>query len=437
MTDTAFRIDARWPCPPAENERDAAHLSLRLGDQVVTRLAIIDRHEVRDYFRASAVTLALWLTDHWWRLRWETLKDQRRPSADWRLRHELTSAPGGTLWPPFMMYGTGERVVTGPTFGSTAHAGPIRYLDPDIVRSVPGDAYEAGLDRFFDAVLQVCARAQDGVNLSHLLEELRAERSDPDAAAWRILEARLGFDPDEAPDSLMDRLAASSSEYGVEAVDEAVDAVPGLEAAAAFERAIEAATSSPVVVDTVIIERMDVPLTDRASQPWRAAERAASALRRSIGLEHGFFSNEALAETLGASWTTLKSAPPTARNLPYGARLKVGAGRTGIALQTKAVVDRRFELARITGDVAWARQSGFGVVSRSRTERQKFQRAFAQSLLCPFSEVQRWVDLADPSDGQIADSAKRFGVSLHVVRTLLVNKGALPRDTLQDRLDAA
>ena len=103
MTDTAFRIDARWPCPPAENERDAAHLSLRLGDQVVTRLAIIDRHEVRDYFRASAVTLALWLTDHWWRLRWETLKDQRRPSADWRLRHELTSAPGGTLWPPLMI----------------------------------------------------------------------------------------------------------------------------------------------------------------------------------------------------------------------------------------------------------------------------------------------------------------------------------------------
>ena len=103
MIDTAFRIDARRPRPPAEDERDMAHLSLFLDDQVVTRLAIIDRHEVRDHFRASAVTLALWLTDHWWRLRRETLKDQRRPSADWRLRHELTSAPGGTLWPPLMI----------------------------------------------------------------------------------------------------------------------------------------------------------------------------------------------------------------------------------------------------------------------------------------------------------------------------------------------
>ncbi len=100
-------------------------------------------------------------------------------------------------------------------------------------------------------------------------------------------------------------------------------------------------------------------------------------------------------------------------------------------------MDRRFELARIAGDIAWAGQSDFGVVSRSRTERQKFQRAFAQSLLCPFSEVQRFIDLADPSDGQIADSARRFGVSPHVVRTLLVDKGALPRDTLQDRLEAA
>ncbi len=437
MIDTAFRIDARRPRPPAEDERDTAHLSLFLDDQVVTRLAIIDRHEVRDHFRASAVTLALRLTDHWWRLRWEILKDQRRPSADWRLRHELTSAPGGTLWPPLMVYGTGERVVTGPTFGSPAHAGPVRYLDLDIVRSVSGDAFEAGLDHFFHAVLQICARAQDGGNLSRLSDELRAERSDPDVAAWRVLEARLGFDPDEAPDSLMDRLAASASRFGVEAVDEAVKAVPGLEAADALERAIEATTSSPIVVETDIVEGVDVPLTDRASQPWQAAERAASALRRSIGVERGPFSNAALAETLGASWTTLRSAPSTARKLPYGARLKVGAGRTGIALQTKAIVDRRFELARIAGDIAWAGQSDFGVVSRSRTERQKFQRAFAQSLLCPFSEVQRFIDLTDPSDGQIADSARRFGVSPHVVRTLLVDKGALPRDTLQDRLEAA
>lgn len=436
MIETTFCIDAHWPRPPADDERDTAHLSMLFGDQVVTRLALIDRHELRDYFRASAVTLALWFADNWWRLRWETLKDQRRPSADWRLRHELTSASGGTLWPPLMIYGTGEHVVAAPAFGSTIHAGPIRYLDLDAVRPVSGDAYEAGLDRFFDAVLEVCANAQDGAGLSRVVRELQGERRDPEATAWRILEARLGFDPDEAPDALMERLALFSSEHGAETVDEAVNAAPGFQAADILARVIEATDVSAVVIDTDLIGRIDVQLTDRVSRPWQAAERVASELRRMIGVERGPFSNEALAEALRTPWATLKSAPPTARRLPYGARRKMG-GRTSVALQVTGIVDRRFELARVAGDVAWTNGSDFGIISRSRTERQQFQRAFAQNLLCPFSEVQRFIDLADPSEEQIADTAKRFSVNPSVVRTLLVNKGALPRDTLQDRLEAA
>ena len=116
--------------------------------------------------------------------------------------------------------------------------------------------------------------------------------------------------------------------------------------------------------------------------------------------------------------------------MPEGAEAK-------LALQTSQPIDRRFELARIVGDAVWTGDDAFGVISRAKTERQKFQRAFAQSLLCPFDGLLERIDPVDPSDEQIDAAAAHFNVRPSVVQTLLVNKGILPRETLAERLEAA
>src|SRR5262249_10167181 len=103
------------------------------------------------------------------------------------------------------------------------------------------------------------------------------------------------------------------------------------------------------------------------------AEDAAARLRREVGWPNGPLLNKALSGILAISWQNVSSAPATARNLPYGARLRGNGTIDHIALQTLKAHDRRFELGRILGDAVWSKDAKFGIISRGKTDRQKFQ----------------------------------------------------------------
>jgi hypothetical protein len=412
-------------------------MTIQIGKSVATQLADVESGTVRDYLRASAVTLALWIADNWWRLRWESLRDNRRPSADWRLRHELTSAPGGTIWPPMMIYGSGDFVVVAPAYGANLSQGPVRFLDLSAVHTIPGSVYEAGVDTFFRSVIDACMQAEDGPALIELVRQLALEREDRDVAAWRSLEARLGFDPDEAPDGLIESLTEMEAWLGEAAVEEAATAAPGAKAQEVLAGVVEASEASEIVADLAVADSIAPKLSHDQVVPWRQGEAAAEAVRKFIAMPKGPIPNETLGELMATSWVKLRDAPATAQHFPYAARRLKGETTEKLALQTKFSVDRRFELSRVLGDAIWAPNADFGVISRAKTERQKFQRAFAQSLLCPYSDLRNHVDLAEPLDEDIELAATFFNVRPNVVQTLLVNKGVLPRETLEQRLEAA
>ncbi|MDP3924038.1 MAG: hypothetical protein Q8Q84_11840, partial [Hydrogenophaga sp.] len=85
----------------------------------------------------------------------------------------------------------------------------------------------------------------------------------------------------------------------------------------------------------------------------------------------------------------------------------------------------------------WQRNSEFGIVSRSKSDRQRFQRAFANSLLCPFDDLQHILDVNDPTPEAMESAAKRFGVNKSVVRYQLVYKGYLPFENSNEEAEAA
>lgn len=435
--DRHFQIRARWPERPEAEQRDIAELSLWVDDAALTRLADIETGENRAYFRASAVSLALWLTDNWWRLRYEPLHDARLPAPDWRLRHELSSISGGSLWPPLMVYGTGERVVVAPAFGASLAVGPVRYLGVDGVYSLAGPAYEAGVDQFLESVVSVCARARDGATLAALVRQLGEERKDEEVAAWRRLEARLGYDPDAAPQSLMDHLTALEDDVGEQAVEEAAVAAPGAAAGTTLEAVIGATQASKLAVDLSISDIVDPKVLQISPTPWRVGEEVARMVRKAVDVSYGPLDEAALSRLAGRKWRDVAGAAATARQLPYAARLTEHGQDAKLALQTRFPVDRRFEFARIVGDALWARRDALGIISRAKTERQKFQRAFAHSLLLPFNELNEFIDFDDPTDRQINGAARRYAVRPSVVETALVVKGVLPRETLTERLEAA
>jgi hypothetical protein len=427
-----FTFSAAWP----KSSDDVAQISLRVGDRVISRIADTEKETVRDYFRASSTGLALWLADNWWRLRWETIRDFRFPSVDWRLRHELNSASGGALWPPVMIFSVGSRIAFAPSVGRSLVDGPQSYFDFK-VGMVAADEYEAELDRFFEAVLGHCAKIVDGKALRALLEQITTERKDPELTAWRRLEGCLGFDPDAAPDEVVDALVDLDKVVGEDGVEEAAHAQPGASSAQSLSLAIEATRASKVEVDLSLAESLkrDWNLPTYPS-PWQMAEAAAAELRSIIGVPSGLLRHEVFEDILKARWDDLKSATATARNLPYGARIGDDS-KSRVALQTVKSYDRRFELARQIGDAVWQKGAVFGVVSRSKTDRQKFQRTFAHGLLCPFNDLQRILNVNDPTYESMQAAARRFGVHPSVVRNQLVYKGYLPFENTNEEAEAA
>lgn len=431
-----FEFSAALTSAPRREASDVAEITLRLGPHILSRLADTETHTTRDFFRASATAVGLWFADNWWRLRWETLADPHMPSVNWRLRHELNSAAGGTFWPPVMIYSVGERIVFAPSIGNRVVAGPQQYLDFP-VSTVSAADYESEIDGFLQFVVEACAVSVDGRALAEILAQIRTERNDAELAGWRRLEACLGFDPDQAPDTVVEALIDLEGTVGEDGVEEAALARPGDDAPAVLQSVIAASEASPIEVDLAIATRIEKnPELPPNASPWRFAEEAAAELRRIIGVPQGKLVRSDFADLFKARWTDLKEATATARRLPYGARLAEDSGRDRLAMQTLTPHDRRFELARHLGDAIWSKQSSFGPVSRSRTDRQKFQRAFAQSLLCPFADVRERIDLAAPSIEQITDAARYFHVHSNVVRNLLVYKGILPFENLEQRIDA-
>ena len=105
--------------------------------------------------------------------------------------------------------------------------------------------------------------------------------------------------------------------------------------------------------------------------------------------------------------------------------------KVSVALRRPHPRGRRFALARLVGDHVVAKPADQWLpATETKTERQKFQRAFAQEFLCPYSELSEFLGTDQPDDYQIEEAADHFDVSPMLVSTTLVNKGAMDRSSL-------
>ena len=109
-----------------------------------------------------------------------------------------------------------ERVDLGRRFASwvAVHAdannlkSSLKFVAKPRLDYVPSSIIEDAIDRFVRAVLESAGDASDGLGTEY--RQLQSERTEPSVAAWRKLEAMLGFDPDGAPDGLVARLETLS-----------------------------------------------------------------------------------------------------------------------------------------------------------------------------------------------------------------------------------
>ena len=421
--------------PAAHDPSGPGRLSIRLGETCLTRLVRRGSHEPDDCLEAPPVPLAFWFVDNWWRIRSEP-PPYRDLDAEWRLAHHLSSVGAGYHWPNVSIWGEGSR------FGVAVHTDAsnlqhsLKFVAPPRLDYVPSSTVEEAIDQFVLEVLEHAGTACDGLDAEY--RQLCSERADPEAATWRTLEAMLGFDPDDAPEGLICGLEALTDRYGAEPLQEAALAHQGADATAVLDDCIEAAECSKVVVQAPFAVE-DFPV-DRSSlqPPWLLAVNTADRLRRSLGVPPGPLRNTRLSEIVGIHVDHLQTRRGSNFDIPYALRLRDDDGLASrLALRSVWSHSRRFEVSRSLGDIIWSGDDALGPLSAAKSQRQKFQRAFAQAFLCPFADLRAYIDTEEPGEDDIHAAARHFHVSERLIQATLYNNQVINQASFEQMVDAA
>jgi hypothetical protein len=434
--NSAMKMDVKWTSPfhgSEEIRHTSAQIWIRFGDSNATRLDDDWSKSVHEYALLSAYPMALWLAASWWRLRWEPLPTRMKlgvsgEMADprWRMSHELPAAGYGFVWPPLTFASDGETIRVECRPSAILTKSPVRYLS-DFHISVSSQEFEREVDGFLDLVLRRLDPMGE-TDLHALWREVREERADSAQAALRRLEARLGFDPDEAPGELLDEMLAFGTQVGNEAADEIAPVCAGSDPAKVFEE-VQAFAALPGIVGRIALPIRDSVL-NRTDPPWQRGKTLAHAVREACGLGGEKLTDEKLGELIQVPKRTMAEWDDVPLRAPMGLAIR-GDEDLKLLFRKRNRVGRRFEAARFIADqLCSAAVDKWLPLTDAGTSRQKLQRAFAAEFLCPIESLRSY--LGDEfRDEAFEDAAEHFGISEKAVTSHLVNNRLIPR-TLAD-----
>lgn len=395
--------------------RSLGRLTMSIQGHCITEHEdFLDEHRVKPALIIDPLPLAEWLMANWWRLRWEG-EASRETRHDWRMSHCLAAASGGVPWPTACFSSDGESIYcqARPTEGQLAS---LRFLNA-VESWVPASAFEGAVDTILAQTLE---QVDQDHALHQLWHQLQEERSSWQASAWRRLEARMGYDPDMAPEWLMERLIDMSQKIGMQAVEEV--ASESLDnPVARIQEMQQELQHSPLRMRHCGKElSQDTGATPAGYDvPWKRAERVARSVRQQLGIGNEPISNQRLSEYLEIPGSVLESQYSTQS---WGGGLRDSDG-VHFQLSAGRETSRRFSVARLLGDHLDTPESETLLpITKAKTARQKFQRAFAQELLCPIQGLVEWLDTEAPDEEQIENAADFFHVSPMVVEHTLENK---------------
>lgn len=427
-----FAIHVDWVSDdfgPDELRHTSALITIAVNHRIVTRVEDEWSKTVRPEVRLPAYPLALWFASSWWRLEWEP-PPPGPVTLSWRMAHEMAAAGQGLLWPPITFESDGEMLDISWHPTELSPAEPVRYLD-NHHNTVPLGVFEDAIDAFVELTLaRLDAMGIEGRELRSLWREVSEERRTEAAARYRQIEARLGFDPDDAREGAVNDLVSLAAKAGGDAVNEIATAC--------------AVSENPVGVLREIIHRTSASRIEARMQPTPELKRAsarsgpmetagargfrlAHVARAAWGLESGPVTDQTLSELLSIQDEVLKNQ--SERSLaPVGLAIRNGrADKLELLFQRRSRTGRRFEASRFMADNLTAPPADHWLPATSaRTARQKLQRAFAIELLAPIDDLVDHLG-GDYSDEAFDEAGQYYGISPLAVQSHLANNGVIPR----------
>ena len=429
-----FDIDFSWLASDLPDERERATLAeitIDVGGLCATEVEDIPARTIRTSARLPAVRLAEWLAHNWWRILWEPHGD----SPSWRYSHRVANAGGGYVWPDlsFSSDWGSVQVRCQPT---ARHATAlVRYTNYFNTR-VPTAEFIRGIDAFLEGVTgRLIMTSGEESGLSVLWGDLMQERQDPDIAWWRQLEASMGYDPDEAPEPLLNAIGTLMDHYGPDPVRE-VAAFSRDQTVSHFHElrkdAIDNGAAVRVSRCNIIREQLEAQLKEQ-DVDWERATKAARIVRQVWGLQTPL-TTPMLSEIFEVPQGLIQDSHAAgASPVIAGFRDLDDPEQFQFSWNRRHHTSRRFALARLVADHIVAPSTETLLPGTdAATTRQRFQRAFAQEFLCPFEDLMEYLDTDQPDSEAIERAAHHFDVSIQMVGTTLVNRGILGGESLSE-----
>jgi hypothetical protein len=342
------------------------------------------------------------------------------------MSHEMPGAGHGYLWPLVTFESDGEQIDTVCRPSNPLSDEPVKYL-ASFRETISASTFELTLDEFVSLVLaRLEACGTGGTYLHDLWREVREERADPELTNERRLEARLGFDPGEAPEGLMRRLDVLCESAGRGAVDELAPVCAGPQYAGILDRieyfsSLPGVTAHPSMADSFSLP--EVAFT----APWERGRGLARMARQNLGFGNQPISDKQLAEALGIFELPKPDGP--ASRPPLGLVIRnSGTNRMKLLFRKRNLPALRFEAARFLSEQVSAPQGESWLpATDTSTARQKAQRAFAAEFLCPIGTLRQFLN-GDFSPEAIEEAGEYFGVSDLAVKSVLANHREIPFD---------
>jgi hypothetical protein len=412
----------------AEERATMAELRVTAGDEVATRVDDSWARSVRERIRVSCYPLATWFAGSWWRLLNEapsTTKGEQ--SLGWRMSHQLVAAGGGYLWPRLTFRPDGEGIDLECSASRKVLAEPLRFLSSFHTSAEKSDV-ETELASFISSVVaRLDAIGLGKTELHHLWADVQGERAVPKAARYRELEAELGFDPDEGPESLVAALTKLEETAGASAVEEVANAAGSWRAASPVEfvRQVKALAQGGGMAARFDSKLASVVAGERSARPWQRGRDVASKVRGLVGVPRGPITDEVLAALLGGDFVHAVAAGP------IGLAVRTGDRHATVHFRRAHPFGRRFEAARVVAEQVLAPpEDSWLAATDAATARQKAQRAFAAEFLVPIADLAERLN-GDFSDERLETVAGEYQVSPLTLSAHLANNGLLDPGDVQ------
>jgi hypothetical protein len=123
-----------------------------------------------------------------------------------------------------------------------------------------------------------------GTTLHDLWHEIMEERHDADLAAYRRLEAMLGFDPDECPEELHQKFASLIPRAGAVAITELAVVCASADPDAALERVIAFANAEGLEGHIDLANPLSDSIAAVPTPAWQRGRTLARRVRAAVGL---------------------------------------------------------------------------------------------------------------------------------------------------------